>query len=50
MFVKYSDGTTTIVLVYVYDIIIIIGNNGKKIENVKDYLKNKFDIKDLKKN
>jgi Reverse transcriptase (RNA-dependent DNA polymerase) len=32
--------------VYVNDII-ITGNNEKEIKNVKDYLKNEFDIKDL---
>jgi Reverse transcriptase (RNA-dependent DNA polymerase) len=32
--------------VYVNDII-ITGNNKKEIKNVKDYLKNEFDIKDL---
>jgi Reverse transcriptase (RNA-dependent DNA polymerase) len=46
MFVKHSDGTTTIVLVYVDDII-VTGNNEKEIQTVKNYLKNKFDIKDL---
>jgi Reverse transcriptase (RNA-dependent DNA polymerase) len=43
MFVKHSDGTTTIILVYVDDII-ITENNEKEIKNIKDYL---FDIKDL---
>jgi Reverse transcriptase (RNA-dependent DNA polymerase) len=46
MFVKYSNNITTIVLVYV-DNIIITGNNEKEINNVKTYLKEKFDIKDL---
>jgi Reverse transcriptase (RNA-dependent DNA polymerase) len=46
MFVKHSDSTTTIVFVYVYDII-VTGNNEKEIKIVKNYLKNKFDIKDL---
>jgi Reverse transcriptase (RNA-dependent DNA polymerase) len=46
MFVQHSGDTTVIVLVYVDDII-ITGNNEKEIKNVKDYLKNKFDIKDL---
>jgi Reverse transcriptase (RNA-dependent DNA polymerase) len=48
MFVQHSSDTIVIVLVYVDDII-ITWNNEKKIKNVKDYLKNKFDIKDLKK-
>jgi Reverse transcriptase (RNA-dependent DNA polymerase) len=47
MFVKSSDGMTTIVLIYVNDIIIITGNNENEINKVKTYLKNKFDIKDL---
>jgi Reverse transcriptase (RNA-dependent DNA polymerase) len=46
MFVKHSNNKTTIVLVYVDDII-VTGNNEEEIKNVKDYLKNKFDIKDL---
>jgi Reverse transcriptase (RNA-dependent DNA polymerase) len=46
MFVKHSDGTTTIVIVYV-DHIIVTGNNEKEIQTVKNYMKNKFDIKDL---
>jgi Reverse transcriptase (RNA-dependent DNA polymerase) len=48
MFVKHSDGITTIILVYVDDII-VTENNVKEIKNIKDYLKNKFDIKDLEK-
>jgi Reverse transcriptase (RNA-dependent DNA polymerase) len=48
MFVKHSDGITTIILVYVDDII-VTGNNVKEIKNIKDYLKNKFDITDLEK-
>jgi Reverse transcriptase (RNA-dependent DNA polymerase) len=46
MFVRSSNSTTIIVHVYVDDII-IIENNEKKIINIKNYLKNKFDIKDL---
>jgi inosine/xanthosine triphosphate pyrophosphatase family protein len=44
---KHSNDTTNIVLVHVDDIIII--ENNEKIKNIKDYLKNKFDIKDLEK-
>jgi Reverse transcriptase (RNA-dependent DNA polymerase)/gag-polypeptide of LTR copia-type/Integrase core domain/GAG-pre-integrase domain len=46
LFIKHSHNTTTLVLVYVDDII-ITGNNEIEIDNVKSYLKNKFDIKDL---
>jgi Reverse transcriptase (RNA-dependent DNA polymerase) len=46
IFIKHSCSTTIIVLVYV-DNIIITENNETKIENVKNYPKNKFDIKDL---
>jgi Reverse transcriptase (RNA-dependent DNA polymerase) len=49
MFVKYSDDITTIVLIYVDDIIIITENNENEINKFKTYLRNKFDIKDLKK-
>jgi Reverse transcriptase (RNA-dependent DNA polymerase) len=48
VFIKYSDSTTTIIFVYVDDNI-ITENNEKKIINIKDYLKNKFDIEDLRK-
>jgi Reverse transcriptase (RNA-dependent DNA polymerase) len=47
MFMKHSNDTTNIVLVHVDDIIII--ENNEKIKNIKDYLNNKFDIKDLEK-
>jgi Reverse transcriptase (RNA-dependent DNA polymerase) len=46
MFIKHKQDCTTIILVYVDDII-IIGNNNEEINIVKQYLKNKFDIKDL---
>jgi Reverse transcriptase (RNA-dependent DNA polymerase) len=46
IFVQHSGDIIIIVLVYVDDII-ITGNNEKEIKNVKDYLKNEFDIKDL---
>jgi Reverse transcriptase (RNA-dependent DNA polymerase) len=46
MFVQHSGDIIIIILVYVDDII-ITENNKKKIKNVKDYLKNDFDIKDL---
>jgi Reverse transcriptase (RNA-dependent DNA polymerase) len=49
MFVKYSDDITTIVLIYVDDIIIITENNENEINKFKTYLRNKFDIKDLEK-
>jgi Reverse transcriptase (RNA-dependent DNA polymerase) len=47
IFVKHLDATTTVVFVYVYDII-IIKNDEKEIKNLEDYLKNKFKIKDLR--
>jgi Reverse transcriptase (RNA-dependent DNA polymerase) len=46
IFIKHLNNKTTIVLVYVDDII-ITGNDKEDIENIKNYLKNKFDIKDL---
>jgi Reverse transcriptase (RNA-dependent DNA polymerase) len=46
MFIKYKHDCTTIILVYVDDII-ITGNNNEEINLVKQYLKNEFDIKDL---
>jgi Reverse transcriptase (RNA-dependent DNA polymerase) len=46
IFVKHSDSTTTIIIIYVDDII-ITENNEKKIKSAKDYLKNKFGIKNL---
>jgi Reverse transcriptase (RNA-dependent DNA polymerase) len=46
MFIKHSQNITTIILVYVDDII-ITGNNNEKITRVKQYLKKEFDIKDL---
>jgi Reverse transcriptase (RNA-dependent DNA polymerase) len=48
MFIKHKHDCTTIILVYV-DGIIITGNNNKEINLVKQYLKNGFDIKDLRK-
>jgi Reverse transcriptase (RNA-dependent DNA polymerase) len=46
MFIKHRHNFTTIILVYVDDII-ITGNNNEEIKNVKQHLKNEFDIKDL---
>ena len=46
MFVKLTKNSTTIVLVYVDDLI-ITGNNESEIGAIKQHLKNKFDIKDL---
>jgi Reverse transcriptase (RNA-dependent DNA polymerase) len=46
MFIKHKHDCTTIILVYV-DNIIITGNNNEEINLVKQYLKNEFDIKDL---
>jgi Reverse transcriptase (RNA-dependent DNA polymerase) len=46
LFSKHEGNDTTVVLVYVDDII-VTGNNGKKICEVKDSLKKKFKIKDL---
>jgi Reverse transcriptase (RNA-dependent DNA polymerase) len=46
MFVKHSQKSTTIILVYVDDII-VTGNDNEEIKRVKEYLKRKFDIKDL---
>jgi Reverse transcriptase (RNA-dependent DNA polymerase) len=46
MFIKNSQNTTIIVLVYVDDII-ITGNDNEEIKRVKKYLKDEFDIKDL---
>jgi Reverse transcriptase (RNA-dependent DNA polymerase) len=46
IFVQHSGDIIIIILVYVDDII-ITENNEKKIKNVKNYLKNEFDIKDL---
>jgi Reverse transcriptase (RNA-dependent DNA polymerase) len=46
MFTKKNSNGTTVVLVYVDDLI-ITGNNQLEIDCVKRDLKNKFDIKDL---
>jgi Reverse transcriptase (RNA-dependent DNA polymerase) len=46
MFVKHSQKSTTIILVYVDDII-VTGNDNEEIKRVKEYLKREFDIKDL---
>ena len=46
LFSKHENNDTTIILVYVDDII-ITGNNYEKINEVKKYLKEKFEIKDL---
>jgi Reverse transcriptase (RNA-dependent DNA polymerase) len=46
LFSKHEGNDTTVVLVYVDDII-VTGNNGKEICEVKDSLKKKFEIKDL---
>nr|CAD1824666.1 unnamed protein product [Ananas comosus var. bracteatus] len=46
MFVKKEGTSTTIILVYVDDII-LTGDNQKVIEDVKKWLKIMFDIKDL---
>ena len=46
MFIKINKKSTTIVLVYVDDLI-VTGNNEDDIELIKHHLKTKFDIKDL---
>jgi Reverse transcriptase (RNA-dependent DNA polymerase) len=46
MFVKCSQNSIIIILVYVDDII-IIKNDNKGIKKVKQYLKEKFNIKNL---
>jgi Reverse transcriptase (RNA-dependent DNA polymerase) len=46
LFVKHNHEHTTIVLVYVGDII-ITGNNKKQIKEIKNQLRENFDIKDL---
>jgi len=46
MFIKHTNDSTTIVLVYVDDII-ITGNDNAEINNIKRKLKENFDIKDL---
>jgi Reverse transcriptase (RNA-dependent DNA polymerase) len=46
MFINHSGKSTTVILVYVDDII-IIGNDNDEIKKVKQLLKNEFDIKDL---
>jgi Reverse transcriptase (RNA-dependent DNA polymerase) len=46
LFTKHNSNGTTVVLVYVDDLI-IIGDNQVEINYVKNELKQKFDIKDL---
>ncbi|KAL7608142.1 hypothetical protein Lser_V15G12411 [Lactuca serriola] len=46
LFVKISNGTIVILLVYVDDII-LSGNSNEEVNKVKDFLKSKFLIKDL---
>ncbi|XP_048229524.1 uncharacterized mitochondrial protein AtMg00810-like [Ricinus communis] len=46
MFVRHTHSCTIIVLIYVNDII-ITGNNNEEIQEVKQKLKEEFDIKDL---
>jgi Reverse transcriptase (RNA-dependent DNA polymerase) len=46
LFSKYENNDTTIVLIYVDDII-VTGNNYEFFCQVKKYLKEKFKIKDL---
>jgi Reverse transcriptase (RNA-dependent DNA polymerase)/Integrase core domain/gag-polypeptide of LTR copia-type/GAG-pre-integrase domain len=46
VFIEKNDNSSTIILVYVDDII-ITGNNNQRIKEVKEMLKGKFDIKDL---
>lgn len=46
MFVKFTNTTTTIVSVYIDDLI-ITENKGSEIGLNKHHLKNKFDVKDL---
>ena len=46
MFIKHTQNSTTIILVYVDDII-VTGNDNEEIKRVKQSLKDEFDIKDL---
>jgi Reverse transcriptase (RNA-dependent DNA polymerase) len=46
LFCKIDNHTITIILVYVYDII-VLGNNLEEIKEVKRKLKENFDIKYL---
>lgn len=45
-FIYKQERTYTVALIYVDDVV-LAGNNGMKIEEIKHYLNNKFSIKDL---
>lgn len=46
LYVKEEDGNIVLIVLYVDDLL-ITGNNGKLIEQVKTHLSNEFDMKDL---